>query len=420
MTAALPPLRHGTAVLRVCPNTTLGLLALLSLQFVPMFGTMAALGFLMGALALILRRPGAVLTEVLGQRGLVFLVGWCLLSVLWSDYPAVTLRHGLQLTVTVLFAIALAERLSPIVLLKVLLICFLVACACSLGFGRDRADGLGFLGIYGSKNAMAAASSLLLLIGLCLSVDKRLSFRWRVLGAIGIILGLALLIRANSVGAAIATAATTAALLVLLLLRRLSPSQRLVVGVFAVLVLAAALLLSFAYIDTLAAAFLQATGKDFSLTGRTDLWQIALDEIAQRPWLGAGYQAVWVTGNPLAEELWRAFGVVTRTGFHFHNAYLSNAVEIGVPGAALQAVLVLGALVGTLSWVLRDFRAETLFLALFLVRQSVLAMVEVPFFFQFDVATILTVAAIVYVRRARRAGLLSRVSRRPPRALASA
>jgi exopolysaccharide production protein ExoQ len=92
------------------------------------------------------------------------------------------------------------------------------------------------------------------------------------------------------------------------------------------------------HIDAVSAAILAATGKDITLTGRTDLWRIGLEQIAERPWLGTGYQAFWQPGNPEAEHLWRAFGIASRTGFHFHNLYLSNAVEIGIPGAALQAV----------------------------------------------------------------------------------
>jgi exopolysaccharide production protein ExoQ len=206
----------------------------------------------------------------------------------------------------------------------------------------------------------------------------------------------------------VATAAVLLALAVLVVLHRLDGTQRLVLGILAGLGLVAALIGSLAYIDLISATFLEATGKDLSLTGRTDLWKIALDEIAARPILGAGYQAVWVPGNALAESLWQEFGIETRTGFHFHNAYLSNAVEIGVTGAALQAILVFGALFGSLAWVIRDFRAETLFLSLFMVRQITLSMIEVPFFLQFDIGTILTVAAIVYVRRRRSEGRVSR------------
>jgi exopolysaccharide production protein ExoQ len=410
MTARVPFTPQGMVVLGLCPNALLGFVAVLSLQFVPMIGTLAALVFMVSALALVARRPKAIPVELLDQAGLCVLVVWCLMSVLWSDFPANTLRHGLQLALTVVFAIALAQRLSPLVLLKILAVCFLIACAASLMSGRARADGLGFLGIYGSKNAMASASSLLFLIGICLGIDRRLPARWRGLGALGAALGLLLLVRSNSVGAATATAAVCIALVVLLVLRKLSGTQRLVLGTLSGLGLVVALLVSVAYIDQISTSFVQFTGKDLSLTGRTDLWRIALDEIAARPLLGAGFQAVWVSGNPLAESLWQEFGIETRTGFHFHNAYLSNAVEIGMIGAVLQAALVFGALFGTFAWVIRDFRAETLFLALFMVRQITLSMIEVPFFFQFDVGTILTVAAIVYVRRVKSSW---RVSRHP-------
>ncbi len=389
-------------ILQISPNVVLCFAALMSLHLVPMFGTPAALGFLATAMAFVARRPAAVPGEVLGQPLLWAMVGWCLLSVLWSDDPERSLRHGLQLAITVLFATAIAARMPPLAMLKAMAAAFLVACASSLASGRARADGEGFLGIYNSKNAMAASSSILLLIGLCLIVDRQLPTRWRAVGAVSVGLGGLLLLRANSVGTAAAMIVVCAALLVILALRRLAQPQRLVAAGLAGLALAAAVLVIAASFDGFSAMLLDATGKDVSLTGRTDLWQVALDEIAQRPWLGSGFQAVWVPGNPLAEMLWDDFGVESRTGFHFHNAYLSNAVEIGIIGAALQAVLVLGGLVGALAWAMRDLRAETLFLALFMVRQTVLSMVEVPFFLQFDIGTILTVAVLVYISRVRR------------------
>lgn len=399
-----PPGSDGV-VLRISPNAFLCFAAMMSLQLVPMWGTVAALGFLVFAMALVARRPAAVPGEILDQPLLWVMVGWCVLSVLWSDYPAYSLRHGLQLVVTALFATSLAARMPPLVMLKAAAVSFFLACAASLASGRARADGEGFLGIYNSKNAMASASSVLLLIGLCLIVDRRLPARWRVFGLAGIGLGGLLLVRANSVGTSTAMVVVFMMLVTIRVLRRLSRSQRLIVGALAVWTTAGSVLLLAATFDSVSNLFLDATGKDVSLTGRTDLWRIALDEIARRPWLGAGYQAVWVPGNALAETLWTDFGVASRTGFHFHNAYLSNAVEIGVTGAAMQAVLILGGLLGALAWATRDQRAETLFLALFMVRQAFLSGVEVPFFLQFDLGTILTVAAFVYVRRAGREGL---------------
>lgn len=401
--ALRPQAPPGNLVVTLCPNAALALAALTTLVFVPMMGGMAAAGFLAAGLALVLRRAGATLAEARAQAPLWLLALWCLASVIWSDEPALTLRYGVQLALTFAIAIAMASRLAPLNFLKLVLAAYLLAALASFATGRARSDGLGFLGIFNSKNALANAASVLLLAGVCLAVDRRLPLRWRLAGAGAAGLGGLQVLMAHSVGGAVACAAVLGTLAVLLALRRLPPRPRLVAGLIGALAAGLALIALVAQIDVLAARFLDATGRDFTLTGRTDLWHIALDEIAHRPLLGAGFQAVWVRGNPLAEMLWAEFGVESRTGFHFHNAFLSNAVEIGLPAAALQAGLVLGALGGAVSWVLRDTRAETLFVALYLVRQAVLSLIEVPYFFQFDHTTVLTVAAIVYVQRARAA-----------------
>jgi len=401
---AVGPSGRGAAALPVlCPNAALAFAALTALLFVPLLGSMAALAFLASGLALVLRRPGALPPEVRLAWPLWLLAAWCLVSVVWSDEPALTLRYGVQLALTLAIAVAIAARLSPAALLKAATLAYGVAAVASLAAGRARSDGLGYLGIFNSKNALANAGSILLLAGLCLAIDRRIPGRWRIAGAAGAGLGGMLVLMANSVGGAVACAAVLGALALILVLRRLAPGLRLVASTLGLLAACLAALALVAHIDTLAAQFLDATGKDFTLTGRTDLWRIALDEIAQRPFLGAGYQAVWVPGNPVAEMLWAEFGVESRTGFHFHNALLSNAVEIGLPAAVLQAVLVVGALATAVAAAVRDARAETLFVALFLVRQIVLSLIEVPYFFQFDHGTVLTVAAIVYAQRMRQA-----------------
>jgi exopolysaccharide production protein ExoQ len=159
-----------------------------------------------------------------------------------------------------------------------------------------------------------------------------------------------------------------------------------------------AIVLLIANIDAVADAILAATGKDITLTGRTDLWRVGLEQIAERPWLGQGYQAFWQPGNPEAEHLWRAFGIESRTGFHFHNLYLSNAVEIGIPGAAMQAVFLSssGSRRSALRWP-RSTTAPPRFLAMTVM---VLAMtpLEVPAFFPFNLQTFILVATMVYAR----------------------
>ena len=57
---------------------------------------------------------------------------------------------------------------------------------------------------------------------------------------------------------------------------------------FAALVIAVAFM---TYGDVLLAAFLETSGKDSTLTGRTELWRAGLSLISEKPWFGVGYRA---------------------------------------------------------------------------------------------------------------------------------
>ena len=122
--------------------------------------------------------------------------------------------------------------------------------------------------------------------------------------------------------------------------------------------------------------------------------------IAERPVLGVGYQAFWVIGNAEAEALWYMFGIEARSGFNFHNLYLSNAVEIGLLGVARHMLSLLGAAGLTLRWVLRSASAVAAVffgLTLMVVMGS---LIEVPLFFQFSLRSVLVVATFSYARDA--------------------
>ena len=101
-------------------------------------------------------------------------------------------------------------------------------------------------------------------------------------------------------------------------------------------------------------------------------------------------------GNPLAEQLWAMFGIGGRAGFHFHNTLISNTVEIGLIGATLQAIIFFAALASSLTWAIRSPSAASVFFALFMVRQFMLMWIEVVYFFQFELSSVITIAAVCY------------------------
>ncbi|MEE2859436.1 MAG: O-antigen ligase family protein [Paracoccus sp. (in: a-proteobacteria)] len=390
------PARRGLQ-LTWSPDVLAATVAIGALALVPLLESLSALAFLAAGMWLIVTGPDRML-RVIRQEWLVVLMAvWCLSSFTWSDYPALTIRYGLQLFLTILIVIAICDRIPVRILTKIVLATHLVAGVLSLASGRAREVG-GFLGIYGSKNALSAAMGLLFLVSFAVLLDRRMSWLWRGLGVVGSILGLMLLVMGQSTGALAAVVAAVLAVGPILLLQRLNAPTRVIVVVLSVVLTASVVVMLSTMIDTLALMFLDATGKDVTLTGRTDLWRIAFGEIVNRPFLGAGFQAVWVHGNPLAEDLWQEFGIKGRSGFHFHNTLISNAVEIGLIGAILQASIFFMGLWYSLKWTIGSHSGPSLFLALFMVRQLMSMGVEVVFFFQFDILTLLTIAALYYGR----------------------
>lgn len=375
------------------PETTLAWICLVALLHINLLGGSGALLFLVAGVLLVVRRPRSSIDTLLRGWWILLLPAWCMASTVWSAYPAATLRSSVQFGLTTVVALAIAARVPRRTFLHALFAALAVATFTSVTIGRARLDGGGYLGVYASKNAFAQVMAIFLLCGLALALGRDGARVWRVAGLLSLPVSLLLLAMAQSAGWLVAGLATVGVGLAFAALRRIRPGLRLpVIGLALLLVLAAALLVLVSELDV-AKGFLNATGKDVTLTGRTDLWTIATAEIARRPWIGQGYKAVWVPGNPVAEALWDRFGIASRTGFNFHNTWLSNLVEIGALGIGLQASLVAGTLVGAVLGVLRSAGADTLFWAMLMVQITIMSVFEVVAFAPFEMSTTLVLVA---------------------------
>ncbi|MHA6730805.1 O-antigen ligase family protein [Devosia sp. A369] len=82
-------------------------------------------------------------------------------------------------------------------------------------------------------------------------------------------------------------------------------------------------------------ALLVAHLPDPSFTGRTDIWQLALEAVGRRPVIGYGYNVFWDTGATYAIA---GSGDTAAQVSHAHNGFLDIAISAGIPGL----VLVLG------------------------------------------------------------------------------
>jgi O-antigen ligase len=72
---------------------------------------------------------------------------------------------------------------------------------------------------------------------------------------------------------------------------------------------------------------------DATFTGRTDIWQLALEALMQRPITGYGFSSFWGT----EEVVYGLAGNATwaNAATDAHNGYLNLALSVGLPGLAL-------------------------------------------------------------------------------------
>lgn len=390
--------RFGQVEARLEP--VLAILALSALVFVPIIGKLSALIFLASGIILCVLRPGDMLFKGLRHWPVLLLPFLCILSFTWSREPMLSLRFGAQLFATAIVTVAICRHMSARAFVMTLFVCMLVSMLVSLAVGEVRSDTGARLGVYGSKNAFAGAASTFTVLALGVALMRQIIWPIRVLGLLGAIIGTNLVFSAQSVSAILFLLPTLLALLIALKIHRLGALPAWSVVAFVGLGLILAGLGLQANWSAISAYVLESTGKDLTLTGRTELWAAAAALIAERPFLGVGYQAFWVPGHADAETLWFMFGIESRSGFNFHNMYLSNAVEIGIPGAVVQAAILLGTAVYIGVWAVRSDNAvpATLFALVFVAVLG--SAVEVPLFFQFSLRTMIVFAALIYAREA--------------------
>lgn len=280
-----------------------------------------------------------LLPQILGRglrriAPLFVLPALMLASVAWSAEPGSTLRAAIQYGSTVACALVAARTVELRTLARGGTVGTLLVLAWSYAAGRysyDAMDGsYAFAGAFASKNQLGLFASLGLVWALGVIALVRDRPGWCLAALATLVWSGVTLIMSQSATALISTiAAVLCAAIAGLLLYLPVPLRRVGVAtaVFLLVVALVAALAGGAYEQVLSA-----TGKDPTLTGRTYLWSEGVAQGHRKPLLGIGYEAFWVRGRPLAEELWELFYIEARTGFHFHNTFIEAYVALGAVG----------------------------------------------------------------------------------------
>lgn len=296
---------------------------------------------------------GRQLHTILAPRAfLLALPLFALLSTLWSEARADTLKYSLEFILTVVVALLLSATPRPKAVLWGIFWAFALYVISALIFGQIvtigvDAGGTAFSGLTDSKNLLADIASTGLLVSVAILFigieDRRLvqSLAALLVGP----LEFYALYQARSAGSLLGAVLGLVTLFCLLGLRSVGPVIRTAATSILSLCLIGAAFTYREYASSVIGDVTQFFDKDSTFTGRTYLWQRAADWIAEKPLLGKGFHAFWLQGNPDAEGLWRYAGIDDRAGFSFHNTLIEVLVHLGWAGAVIGGATLLVAIV---------------------------------------------------------------------------
>ncbi|MEM9572613.1 MAG: O-antigen ligase family protein [Pseudomonadota bacterium] len=259
----------------------------------------------------------------------------CSLSFLWSIDPGLSMRRSFAILMTTVAGLYIGTRYSWQTLLRAFAITWLIVAVVSFltailvpSFGRMQDVHVGaWQGLYFEKNQLGGhMSRAAVFAGFLAIMDRQHRGLWTGLLALSVALVLLSTSKSSLLG-----------LLVGLGVLGLCAWMKQGVRVGLITIWMGAIVVAAAGAVFLIAPELvfQLLGRDATLTGRTDIWLILVENISQKPLLGYGYGAFWgpdsVPGNWLREALqWDAPTA--------HNGWLEVTIALGLTGLALLAL----------------------------------------------------------------------------------
>lgn len=322
--------------------------------------------------ALILAGRAQRVRKILRANGpiLLFLL-YCGASTLWSDYTDVAFKRWIKALGDFTMVLIVLTDLDPSAAVKRLLtrVGFVLIPASilitkyytALGRGWNPEGATSFyMGVTTSKNELGG---ICLLFGLAsvwrfgqVFLDKEAPRRTGMLIAHVVVVAMAIWLfwKANTM-TAVACFLMASVLVIATSRGRLArkgwPVHLLVAGML--LASISALFLG------VGSGVLGAMGRDSTLTGRTDIWNLVLGMV-KNPLLGTGFESFWL--GPRLDQVWRVYWWHPNEA---HNGYIEIFLNLGLVGLALLAVLIVKGYRNIIAALLRNAEEGSLRLAYF-------------------------------------------------------
>ena len=290
---------------------------------------------ILGLLALRWRQTLRVSSKGFFIWGLLLLI---LTSFLWSDTPIDTQRGSISLLETTLFGFYFAARFSRREQLNLLTLCGSLFAIISLlyslalpGFAIEAGVHAGsWRGPLIQKNLFARS---LVLFATAAYIHHPERFLGKAIRALTLLLCILLIVLSTS----------KTAIVILILMLALVESQKFFYKLFIHLPMVFIPVICAAILSTMAAivaaishadAIVDLTGRDLTLSGRTEIWSALATKISERPLLGYGYLGFWRGIYGESAYIGKVFDN-TYLPPHSHNGFFELALAFGLLGFGL-------------------------------------------------------------------------------------
>lgn len=304
---------------------------------------------LMGAAALILLRRGLPLSGLITRNTWLFaFFGYCLLSVVWSEYPFVAFKRFSKDFGNVIIVLVLLTEKAPVEAIKATFVrCAYLLVPLSVLFiryipelgrvytGWNGADRM-FVGVATHKNTLGAllmVSSAFLVWDMVSRRDetgnKRLKFGWMDQA---VVLGMAIWLLAITDSATSLFCTVLIGALFFVTGTSMFKKRLRRIEVYGLVL--GGLWFALDSVFRLTELVVRSLGRDMTFTTRTDAWEIVL-AMQDRPFIGAGFKSFW-SGDRMV-RLWEQLPGIVQA----HSGYVELYLNGGMVGLAFLTFMLL-------------------------------------------------------------------------------
>jgi exopolysaccharide production protein ExoQ len=270
---------------------------------------------------------------------LTLLVGWCMLSISWSDMPMVATKRIIVLGLLFLGSFGLALSWESIDIVKFIVFSSAIHVTISLvsdivtGFFAPASPEYRFAGTL-TPNEQGYLCVVFTISSVCLGKMMKSRGEPRWLYSSLAIYGFILLILTRSRGALIALGISMLFYFLLVV-----QTRKKVLGAFLLGTFSLALIMSGSGTKVLDTLTRGGDGTE-NFTGRAPLWDELMGYVDERPWTGFGYESFW--NAQTMDDVYRHQHWPVESA---HSQYVESLLTIGIIGMVLHSIALLSGLI---------------------------------------------------------------------------